>query len=246
MFIYLYFHPSSNQDRGAQLKNNNAMVHPYQMTPKSVRPPLIPDQDNEDEYEDEDEGLFFSFGRLIVNASSSVAELFTGFLFSGFRKKQPRHQNLQHFQHLSRHPSYTWPNMQETYALQGEDEPPPPLEPRSRTPPNMRKTFENAQQQFRQNGRAHYEEQVQHQGQIHQQQQQHKQHQQQREASGNPKRSEEKGAEKSEIVFGAVQEQDGRREAMVIKAVDFSDPVYSQHNIRPRLNYMGYSTYSYS
>ncbi|GAU48372.1 hypothetical protein TSUD_282720 [Trifolium subterraneum] len=38
-----------------------------------------------------------------------------------------------------------------------------------------------------------------------------------------------------------VQEHDGRREAMVIKAVDYGDPKFSHHNIRPRLNYVGYS-----
>ncbi|KAJ1393904.1 Six-bladed beta-propeller, TolB-like [Sesbania bispinosa] len=47
--------------------------------------------------------------------------------------------------------------------------------------------------------------------------------------------------ETNEIVFGAVQEHDGRREAMVIKAVDYGDPKYSHQNIRPRLNYVGYS-----
>ncbi|KAL0751611.1 hypothetical protein Bca101_033614 [Brassica carinata] len=46
----------------------------------------------------------------------------------------------------------------------------------------------------------------------------------------------------NEIVFGAVQEQDGRREAMVIKAVDFKEVMNDQRNIRPRINYMGYSS----
>ncbi|KAH0860837.1 hypothetical protein HID58_089098 [Brassica napus] len=49
----------------------------------------------------------------------------------------------------------------------------------------------------------------------------------------------------NEIVFGAVQEQDGRREAMVIKAVDFKEVMNDQRNIRPRINYMGYSSQVY-
>ncbi|KAE8689320.1 putative inactive receptor kinase [Hibiscus syriacus] len=59
--------------------------------------------------------------------------------------------------------------------------------------------------------------------------------------SSNPQTYYEKNSETNEIVFGAVQEQDGRREAMVIKAVDYGDPSYGHHNLRPRLNYMGYS-----
>ncbi|XP_057251791.1 uncharacterized protein LOC125498541 [Beta vulgaris subsp. vulgaris] len=56
--------------------NNQAITVPYQRPPISVRPPLIPPAD--DEFEEDDEGLFFSFGRLIINASSSVAEVFAG------------------------------------------------------------------------------------------------------------------------------------------------------------------------
>ena len=47
--------------------------------------------------------------------------------------------------------------------------------------------------------------------------------------------------EENEIVFGAVQEHDGRHEAKGIQAIDHGDPKYSHHNIRPRLNHVGYS-----
>nr|DAD30987.1 TPA_asm: hypothetical protein HUJ06_009838 [Nelumbo nucifera] len=80
-----------------------------------------------------------------------------------------------------------------------------------------------------------------------QQQQQPQQHQHQQQhhqrhySSGSQTYYEQSCETTNEIVFGAVQEQDGRREAMVIKAVDYGDPIYDHHNIRSRLNYMGYS-----
>ena len=80
---------------------------------------------------------------------------------------------------------------------------------------------------------------------------QHQQHQQQVKLqhqhqfhtrySSTPQGYYEQNCETNEIVFGAVQEHDGRREAMVIKAVDYGDPKYTHHNIRPRLNYVAYS-----
>lgn len=85
-----------------------------------------------------------------------------------------------------------------------------------------------------------YHQQQQQQQQMHlqrykQQQQQHRHY------MPNPKTYYEKSCETNEIVFGAVQEQNGRREAVVIKAVDYGDPRYNHHNIRPRFNYVGYS-----
>jgi hypothetical protein len=82
----------------------------------------------------------------------------------------------------------------------------------------------------------HYQQQ-----QHHQQQPQHHSKVQSRYSSTTPSSYYEKNCETNEIVFGAVQEHDGRREAMVIKAVDYGDPKFSHHNIRPRLNYVGYS-----
>lgn len=86
-------------------------------------------------------------------------------------------------------------------------------------------------------GDYHQQQQQQMQMQHHQQQQEHHH----RHYTPNPKTYYEKSCETNEIVFGAVQEQDGRREAVVIKAVDYADPRYNHHNIRPRFNYVGYS-----
>ncbi|KAK9684134.1 hypothetical protein RND81_10G188500 [Saponaria officinalis] len=228
---------SKNKDPREQYRNY-AMTGPYQRPLKSVRQPLMPPED-EDECEDnEDEGLLFSFGRLIVNAGSSMAEVFAGLIFSGFRKKRARQQNIRHFQQLNRHANnHGWP-MQDGYFIRNEDEP-PGLE----TPtPVLRKAhpmMDKPQQTTRQS-QTFYDAQDDKFPKYHQEE-----HDKKRQVSPNPKASREKSPDKSEIVFGAVQEQDGRREAMVIKAVDYNDPSFAHHNVRPRLNYMGYSAYSY-
>lgn len=227
---------------------------PYQRPVKSVRPPLIP---AEHEQEKQEEGLFDSMGKLFLNTGSSMVELFGG-LFSGFRKKPPQHHvQQQYYQQPSRH-SNAWP-MQESFVIPNEDEP-PPLETRDTTPrktyPFMTKDMEKShhfkqsrsfyggwngdflqQQQLQQH--LHHQQQLQ----LQQQQQQQKQHQQhhQRHHSSSPQTYYEQSCETNEIVFGAVQEQDGRREAMVIKAVDYGDPGYNIHNVRSRYNYTGYS-----
>ncbi|RVX08859.1 hypothetical protein CK203_010938 [Vitis vinifera] len=184
----------------------------YQRPLKSVRAPLIP---TEDEYEKADEGFFGSLGRLFLNTGSTLAEIFGG-LFSGSRKKPPHQQIQQQVQ--SPTPKKTYPFMT----------------------PEMEKAHHFRQSRtFYSNGWDGNYQQLQ-QKQI-QQKQQYQQHHQ-KHYSSNPQTYYEQSCEtKNEIVFGAVQEQDGRREAMVIKAVDYGDPVYNHHNIRPRLNYMGYS-----
>lgn len=201
---------------------------------KSVRPPLIP---AEDECEKADEGFFLSLGRLFLNTGSTLAEIFAG-LFSGSRKKPPHHQ-IQH-----RQPSMNssgWP-MQESYVIPDEDIP-PSIESRAPTPkktypfmnPEMEKACHFAQ------SRAFYSSGWDGSYQQLQQKQQYQQHHQ-KHYSSSPQTCYEQSCEaKNEIVFGAVQEQDGRREAVVIKAVDYGDPIYNHHNIRPRRNYMGYS-----
>lgn len=233
-----------------KMNNNHAITPGYQRPPIVVKPTLMPPQD---EYEEEDEGLFFSFGRLIINATSSVAEVLVGLLSLGFRKKKPRHHDLRCFQHLNRHPNHAWP-MHNGYVIREEDEI-PGLEMRT---PIVRKPypepqviqsqacFEGRDAEFQQHPAKIKPQEVVQKEQQQQQQQQKQKQKQKNVESCKAKTSSEKGSEKSEIVFGAVQQQDGRREAMVIKAVDYSDPVYNQHNIRPRVNYMGYSAYSYS
>ena len=226
---------------------------PYQKPLKSVRPPLIPPEDENDRQE---EGFFGSVGKLFVNTGSSMAEIFGG-MFSGFRRK-PRHYQVQQQYHQANKYSNAWP-MQESFVIPDEDEPPPSLEMRTTTPkrnyPFMTKELEKShhakqsrayysgwdgecvQQQQQQQMQHPNQNQHQHQHQNLQQQQQHHH----RHYSASPKTYYEKSCETNEIVFGAVQEQDGRREAVVIKAVDYGDPVYNHHNIRPRLNYMSYS-----
>lgn len=228
------------QDSRTQTKKGPPKA-PYQSPPMSVRPPFIPD---EDEPVKSDEGLFGSLGRLILNTSSTVGEIFGG-IFSGFRRKPIHYQFQQHYQQPLKH-SNTWP-VQDSFVIPDEDEP-PSIETRS---PTSQKTYPFMTKDVEQN---HHLEQNQGYysnwgGGYHQQQQQqmhlqrYKQQQQQhhRHYMPNPKTYYEKSCETNEIVFGAVQEQNGRREAVVIKAVDYGDPRYNHHNIRPRFNYVGYS-----
>ncbi|KAG8635049.1 hypothetical protein MANES_17G123300v8 [Manihot esculenta] len=245
---------SSNDDSRAYIKKGTPMP-PYQRPPKSVRPPLIP---NEGELEKPDEGFFGSLGRLVLNTGSTVGEILGG-LFSGFRSKPLHYQFQQQYQHHLQH-SNAWP-MQESFVIPDEDEP-PSIETRTPTPkrtyPFITKDMEKHQQfkhnhsyhsgwdaeyhqqkKQQQQQQMHMQMQMQMQMQRHQQQQQQQHHH--RHYTSNPKTYYEKGCETNEIVFGAVQEQDGRREAVVIKAVDYGDPRYNHHNIRPRFNYVGYA-----
>jgi len=226
---------------------------------------LIP---TEDEPERAEEGFFGSLGKLVLNTSTSVAEIFGG-LFSGSRRKPLLYH--QQYEQLTTQ-SNPWP-MQESFVIPDEDEP-PTIETRTSTPkktyPFMAKDLEKShhikQSQVYQNGwdgdyrqqhqpQQHMQHQLQQQHMQHQLQQQHMKHQQQqqnmqqqqqqqhhhRHFSSGPQTYYEKNCETNEIVFGAVQEHDGRREAVVIKAVDYGDSIYNNHNIRSRLNYMGYS-----
>ncbi|KAK4393020.1 protein SUPPRESSOR OF QUENCHING 1, chloroplastic [Sesamum angolense] len=214
---------------------------PYQKPPpKSVRPPLIP---TEEDYDKEEEGLFSSLGRLFVYTGSSIVEIFSG-LFSGFRKKPFHHHMQQHHHHPSRHGN-AWP-VQESFVIPREDEP-PQIDTREPTPrksyPIMTKEMEKTRQSKQ--SRPYYSGwngDYQQQPQRHVQQLQHHQHHQKHHPPGPQTYYEQQNCETNEIVFGAVQEQDGRREAMVIKAVDYGDPIYNNQNIRPRsYNYMSYS-----
>lgn len=231
---------------------------PYQKPPTSVRHPLIP---TEHEPEKE-EGLFDSLGKLFINASTSVVELFGG-LFSGFRRQPVHTVQQQYYQQSSRHAN-AWP-MQESFVIPNEDAP-PPLDTRDPTPrktyQSMTKDMEKSrqykqnqsfyggwngdfrqQQQFQQHMHQQQQQLYQH---LQQQQQQQKQVQQhhQRHQSSSPQTYFEQNCETNEIVFGAVQEHDGRHEAVVIKALDYADPTSSNHNIRSRYNYMG-DSYGY-
>ncbi|KAI4347002.1 hypothetical protein L6164_007856 [Bauhinia variegata] len=187
-----------------------------------------------------------------------MGEIFGG-LFTSSKRKPLQYQFHQQYQQVTRHPNM-WP-MQESFVIPDEDEP-PSIE--TRTPsdsyPFVTKDMERPQH-FKQNraflskwDNDHDQKQQQPQQQLqrkqqnqHQQVQHHQQHQLHTHYSSSPQAYYEQNRETNEIVFGAVQvqEQDGRREAMVIKAVDYGDPKYNHHNIRPRLNYMGYSSHAY-
>ncbi|KAF5449815.1 hypothetical protein F2P56_030225 [Juglans regia] len=207
---------------------------PYQKPLKSVRPPLIP---TEDEPEKQEEGFFGSIGKLLVNTGVSVVEILGG-IFPGFRKKPITYQ-YQSQQQQQKH-SNAWP-MQESFVIPDEDEP-PSIDTRTPTPrktyPFMSKDAEKMHQ-LRQsrvfsNG---WDSDLQQQHQQHQQKQQHHH----RHHSSIPYTYYEQSCEKTnEIVFGAVQEQDGKREAVVIKPVNYGDPMFDHHNINSRINSMGY------
>ena len=240
---------------------------PPPATTKSFRPPLIP---NEDEFEKQDEGFFVSLGRLFLNSGSCMSEILGG-LFTGSKRKPLQYnQYQQQYQYGNRHPN-TWPMQESFVIPDEDEPPsietrtPTPRE----TYPLMTKELEKPQQFKPSRGylnnrweggdyEEHHHQQLQqhHQQQLqqhHQQQHPKLQHQQQQQVklqhqhqvhtrySSTPQGYYEQNCETNEIVFGAVQEHDGRREAMVIKAVDYGDPKFSHHNIRPRLNYVGYS-----
>ncbi|KAL5974492.1 hypothetical protein ACLOJK_031157 [Asimina triloba] len=235
---------SSNNETPVPIKQNPS-VSPYQKPLKSsVRQPLIP---TDSELEKQEEGLFLSLGNLFVSAGSSATSIFGG-LFSGFRKK-PGNQHLlrhqQQQQQLLRKQPNAWPQ-QESFVIPEEDEP-PTLENRTPTPPRKTYAFMSKESEKANHfrfGRDHYngwDDDFQPQQQL-QQQQRHQQQYQQRHYSSGPHTYYEQSYEATnEIMFGAVQEQDGKRRAVEIKAVDYGHPMYDHHNIRSRINYTGFN-----
>lgn len=211
----------------------------YQKSMKSsVRPPLIP---TEGEQEQQEETFFGSIGRLLVSTGSSVTEIL-GSTFPGFRKKPLRYQ-YQSQQHQNHKYSNAWP-VQESFVIPDGDEP-PSIETRTPTP---RKTYAfmskdaEKMQQLRQSRSFYsgwdgdFSQQQQQQPPI-QKQQHHHQYQ-----SSAPQTYYEQSYEKTnEIVFGAVQEQDGRRETVVIKPLDHGHPIGNSRSIRSRISSMGYT-----
>ncbi|XVF02419.1 hypothetical protein REPUB_Repub04eG0174100 [Reevesia pubescens] len=223
----------SSQNDQDSIKVNAYVSSPYQNPLKSVRPPLIP---TEDEQEKQEEGFFGSLGKLFVNGGISALEILGG-VFPGFRKKPQSYQYQSQHQQQQKH-SMPWP-AQESFVIPDEDEP-PSIDTRTLTP---RKTYafmsKDAEKihQLRKS-RAFYngwDADMQHQ---HQQQKQQQHHRYQ---LSTPHTCYEQSHEKTnEIVFGAVREQDGKREAAVIKPVYYGDSTYDHHNIRVRSN-LGYN-----
>lgn len=209
----------------------NISTSAYQKPLKSMRPPLIP---TEDEHDKQEEGFFGSLGKLLQNAGACVMEIFRG-VFPGFRKKR---LDCQYQSQQQKH-SNAWPG-QESFVIPDEDEP-PSIDTRAPTPQKtyafMSKDTEKLHQ-LRQS-RAFYngwDGGLQHQQQK--QQQHHHMYQ-----SSTPHTYYEQSCEKTnEIVFGAVQEQ-GMKLETVIKPVEYGDPMFNNHNIRYRYNSMGYYTH---
>ncbi|KAJ7943615.1 NHL domain-containing protein [Quillaja saponaria] len=206
----------------------------YQKPLKSVRPPLIPTEDEQDKQE---EGFIGSLARLLANAGASMAEIMGG-IFPGFRKRPPSSDFLSPRQLLQPQKQVNaWP-VQESFVIPDDDEP-PPIDTRSPTP---RKTYAfmskdaEKMQQLRQS-RAFYSGWD---GDF-QQQQKHNYHRHQYHSSAPHTYYELSNEKTSEVVFGAVQEQNRKWEAVVIKPVDYGEPMYDNHNIHSRINSSGYT-----
>ncbi|KAL3813780.1 hypothetical protein ACJIZ3_015048 [Penstemon smallii] len=187
---------------------------PYQRNPpKSMRPPLIP---NNDEYEKHEEGLFNSMGKLFVYTSSSVFEIFGGL----FTKKKPLTNYMHHHHHNTLKNENAWP-LQESFMIPPEDQPPKetrdPNTPRKNYPFST-KDIEKARQHKQ--SRSYYDG-----GWNNGDYQYHHMH--------NPSSPmtfyEQQNEGTNEIVFGAVQEQ------------DYGDLSNNNYNVKSRHNYMSYS-----
>ncbi|KAI4366630.1 hypothetical protein MLD38_022486 [Melastoma candidum] len=209
---------SSPEEIRFPMKKLPKMAAPqYQkLPPRTVRPPLVPPEDEPDMSE---EGLFSSIGKLVVNTGSTMGEI--------VQRASP------------------W-SVQESFAIPQGDEPPSPPLVDSRTPTPKRsypfapEDIDRSHRYGQGHGQAQYMQRHHQHNEMMQRQGQHQHHH--RHHAVNPQTFYESSCETNEIVFGAVQEHDGRREAMVIKAVDYSDPrLDHRNNIRSRINYMGYS-----
>ncbi|CAI9779350.1 unnamed protein product [Fraxinus pennsylvanica] len=218
----------SSQDEQEILKAGTVNQNPYQRQLKSsVRPTLIP---TEDEQEKLEESFFGSLGRLVAQTGASAAEILGG-VFPVFKRNQYNHQYQNQVQQQKY--SNTWPVQQDSFVIPDEDEP-PSIETRTPTP---RKTYafmstDSEKMQRLKQSRAFYNG---WEGDLQNQQTQRKHHH--RYHSSIPQTCYEQTSEKtSEIVFGAVQEQEGQP-SVVIKPLENVIPSYDVSNIRARPNY---------
>ncbi|KAG8366176.1 hypothetical protein BUALT_Bualt17G0049400 [Buddleja alternifolia] len=221
---------SSQDDQ--EIMKESVSLSPYQKPLKSsMRPPLIPSEDDQEKLE---ESFVGSIGKLIAHTGESAGEILGG-VFPIFKKKPLNHQYQDQHQFLQQ-PKYsnTWP-VQESFVIPDTDEP-PTIETRTPTP---RKTYafmskdSEKMQQLKQS-RAFYSGWD---GEFQKQQQQTKKHQNHHQYhSSAPQTYYEQSSEKTnEIVFGAVQEQ---RENVVIKPLDHGIPSYDhRNNIKSRAGY---------
>lgn len=194
---------------------------------------------------EEEESLFGSLGKLLIKTGTTVFQI-----FGSSKKKQPQpHTHLQMNYQQPPQFSNTWPT-QESFVVPRQDAPPPvePRKPERPRPSKQTRYLYGGQNNEYFNQQQQQMQQFQQQQQMQQFQQQHRQqHHQKHYSPGAQTYYEEKSETTNEIVFGAVQEQDGKHGAVVIKAVDYSNhPNYGNQNIRSRYNYMGYAYGTYS
>ncbi|MCL7032015.1 hypothetical protein MKW94_015946 [Papaver nudicaule] len=234
-------------------KANFAARHYENSLKPSVRPPLIPT----DYEENQEEGFLGSTWRLVSVTGAVISEILGG-MFSFRKKAAVNFQQEQYYFQQKQNLQNQWP-LQESFVIPDEDEPPPSLEVRTprKSYPFMAKDTEkhNPYRQGRGHpysgwndefhSQQHEQHQLQQKLQHKQQQQKHHRHQQQHYPSGPQTIYEQSSETTKEIVFGAVQEESGRHEAVVIKAVDYGNVMYNNHNIHSRMNYMSYNNNGY-
>ncbi|KAL8150210.1 hypothetical protein V2J09_020018 [Rumex salicifolius] len=197
----------------------------YQKPPRSMRPPLIPSE-NETENQEE-ESFLISLKKLSATALSSATEVL-GSLFPSLKKQQPSiNYQIQHpFQY---HPQQPNPSMsQESFEVPKEDQP-PSIEPRTPTPKKtyafMSKDTDIMQHQLRQSRLLYttLEEQK-------------HQNQHQQNLSVPQTYYEQSHETNKEIVFGAIQEIEGQV-SPVVKPTKYADSSYDLLNVRYRMGY---------
>ncbi|URE45170.1 NHL repeat-containing protein [Musa troglodytarum] len=209
-----------------QIEPTKASMSPYQKPIKpSIRPPLIPTGD-EAVHVDE-EGLFSLTGKLLL----AIAEIF-GAMFPIFKKrsKTKYHHHHHHQQQQQQQRANTW-SVPESLAIP-DDEIPPPLETRARTP---RKTYAFMSKEPEKIHHIRHappylmpQQQMQTQ-QVHQQQ--HLQQHRQFSPGTETYYGQSCKTTTNEIVFGAVQESDSKRRAVEMKAVNHGDHMYEQYRV---------------
>lgn len=216
---------------------------PYQKPPKSVRPPLIP---TEDDSEKQEEGFLGSLGKLLANAGTSAVEIIGG-IIPGFKRKPVAYQyrNQGQYQQVN-----NWQSP-ESFEIPKEEEP-PSIETRAPTPKKtyafMSKDAEKMQQQLRQSRVFYNGWDTDFQQQPHQQPQQQQkpekhQHRHQHHSSIPQTYYEQSSEKTNEIVFGAVQEE-GQR-GSVIRPTDYAMDAFNQQNLRFRAGYTrNFSSYT--
>ncbi|CAN0924040.1 Probable LRR receptor-like serine/threonine-protein kinase At3g47570 [Linum grandiflorum] len=208
---------------------------------KSVLPPLIPTEDEQQQRQKQEETSFQSLWKFVA----SLVEIVGG-MVPGFRKNNSPSALTYQFQNQhQRSYSAGWP-MQDSYVIPDDDEP-PTVEARTPTPKKKTYAFmsndaDNKMQRWRQ-GRSFYDGETPHQ----QQPNQHQHPRQQQHQSTTPVAPytyyEQSHGETNEIVFGAVQEINVPKvKASVIKPVDYGDPMFDRYSIRVRSNSARYES----